>query len=193
LTAVLTPRPGDANLARASVALPASELLDNDHIKTICTRVQFAADSCPADAIYGFARATTPLTGAPLEGPVYLRSSSHTLPDLVADLRGQIDVAVVGRIDTNKKGGIRTTFENVPDTPVSSFVLELQGGAKGLLENSKNLCAKKYRATALLDAQNGLTSRQKPVLATGCKTRPHAKKHKKGKKHRAGKHGRSHR
>jgi hypothetical protein len=188
LKAVLTPRPGDANLSRVSVALPSSELLDNTHIKTICTRVQFAADQCPAESVYGFARATTPLVGAPLEGPVYLRSSSNKLPDLVADLRGQIDVAVVGRIDSAKKGGIRTTFENVPDTPVTSFVLELQGGAKGLLENSKNLCAKTYKATVLFNAQNGLSSKGAPPLASACKKRQH-----KAKKRHPGKHKRSHR
>ncbi len=190
LKAVLTPRPGDANLSRVSVALPSSELLDNSHIKTICTRVQFAADQCPAESIYGFARATTPLVGAPLEGPVYLRSSSNKLPDLVADLRGQIDVAVAGRIDSTKGGGIRTTFESIPDTPVSNFVLELQGGSKGLLENSKNLCAKTYKATALFNAQNGLTSKQKPALTGACGRHSHGAKKK---KHRAGKHGRSRR
>ena len=190
LKAVLTPRPGDANLSRVSAALPSSELLDNSHIKTICTRVQFAADQCPAESIYGFARATTPLVGAPLEGPVYLRSSSNKLPDLVADLRGQIDVAVAGRIDSTKGGGIRTTFESIPDTPVSNFVLELQGGSKGLLENSKNLCAKTYKATALFNAQNGLTSKQKPALTGACGKHSHGAKKR---KHRAGKHGRSRR
>jgi len=45
LTASLTfPKGGGANVARASVALPHSEFLDQSHIGTICTRVQFAAD-----------------------------------------------------------------------------------------------------------------------------------------------------
>jgi hypothetical protein len=42
-----------ANTAKASVALPHSEFLEQSHIRTICTRVQFAADACPKGSIYG--------------------------------------------------------------------------------------------------------------------------------------------
>ncbi len=168
LRAVLTPRPGDSNLSRVSVALPKSEFLDNTHIKTICTRVQFAASQCPEGSIYGYAEASSPLLDTPLQGPVYLRSSSNKLPDLVADLHGQIDVVLDGRIDSTKGGGLRSTFENVPDAPVSKFVLEMLGGKKGLLENSTNLCAHTSKASALFDGHNTKTSDQKPVVATSC-------------------------
>ncbi len=168
LKAVLTyPKPPYANIAKASVALPHSEFLDQSHIKTICTRVQFAVNACPPGSVYGKATAITPLLDAPLSGPVYLRSSSHPLPDLVADLNGQIHVVLVGRIDS-VKGGIRNTFEAVPDAPVSKFVLEMQGGKKGLLENSTNLCTSTNRATALFDAQNGKTADSTPKLAVKC-------------------------
>jgi hypothetical protein len=154
LTATLRTRAGDANIARAVVALPHSEFLAQNHIRTVCTRVQFAADACPKASIYGHATAISPLLDQPLSGPVYLRSSSHKLPDLVADLNGQIRIDLVGRIDSFK-GGIRNTFELVPDAPVSKFVLELQGGRKGLLENSRNLCKATNRATVRLNGQNG--------------------------------------
>src|SRR5262249_7237266 len=60
LTVVLKPRPGDANIASLSVAMPHSEFLDQAHIRTICTRVQFAAEQCPTGAIYGEATVETP-------------------------------------------------------------------------------------------------------------------------------------
>jgi hypothetical protein len=187
LIATLTARPGDANIARATVSLPHSEFLDNAHIKTICTRVQFAADECPADSVYGIAKATTPLLEGPLEGPVYLRSSSNKLPDLVADLGGQIQVVLDGRIDS-VHGGIRNTFEVVPDAPVSKFTLSMKGGAKGLLENSTDLCASPHLATVRLTAQNGKADDFNPaVIATGCK---HQKK--KQHKHRGRGHHRKH-
>jgi hypothetical protein len=157
-----------ANIGRAVVALPHSEFLDQGHIKTICTRVQFAAEECPAGSVYGHARAVTPLLDQPLEGPVYLRSSSHTLPDLVADLRGQIHVVLDGRIDSTKGGGIRTTFAQVPDAPVSKFTLTMQGGAKGLLNNSEGLCAKIHRAIADFTGQNGKVHDFHPVLRANC-------------------------
>jgi hypothetical protein len=157
-----------ANIGRAVVALPHSEFLDQGHIKTICTRVQFSAEECPAGSVYGHARAVTPLLDQPLEGPVYLRSSSHTLPDLVADLRGQIHVVLDGRIDSIKSGGIRTTFAQVPDAPVSKFTLTMQGGAKGLLNNSEGLCARTHRAIANFTGQNGKAHDFRPVLHANC-------------------------
>jgi hypothetical protein len=158
-----------ANIAKASVALPHSEFLDQAHIGTVCTRVQFAANQCPAKSVYGHARAITPLLDKPLEGPVYLRSSTNKLPDLVADLNGQIHVVLDGRVDS-VHGGIRTTFETVPDAPVSKFTLIMPGGKKSLLENSENLCRAhaKTKATVLFDAQNGKTADLRPLVQNGC-------------------------
>jgi hypothetical protein len=165
---------GEANVAHASVALPHSEFLDQAHIGTVCTRVQFNegggdGEKCPAASVYGRARAITPLLDQPLEGPVYLRSSNHKLPDLVAALNGQVNIDLDGRIDTDKAGGIRTTFETVPDAEVSKFVLEMKGGKKGLLVNSENLCRKPQRATAKILAQNGKNADQSPLIANDCK------------------------
>src|SRR5262249_6537506 len=86
--ATLGAKPGEANIARAKVKLPKAAFLDNAHIGDVCTRVQFAASSCPAGSIYGRAWATSPLLDYKVEGNVYLRSSSHQLPDLVAAFRG---------------------------------------------------------------------------------------------------------
>jgi hypothetical protein len=163
LRAVLRARPGDANIRDAQVTLPKSAFLDQQHIRTICTRPQFAAGACPKAAQYGYARAFTPLLDEPLQGPVYLRSSDNDLPDLAADLEGLIDLEVVGRIDSFR-GGIRSTFESVPDAPVSKFVLTMQGGRKGLVVNSRNLCARPSRAAARFVGQNGKPHRFRPVV-----------------------------
>jgi hypothetical protein len=190
LKGTLTMPAGGANIAKASVALPHSEFLDQAHIGTVCTRVQFAqgngnGSACPAASIYGQATATSPLVDYALQGSVYLRSSTHELPDLVAALHGPpsqpIAVDVVGRVDSIH-GGIRTTFEGVPDLPVSKFVLSMAGAKKGLLQNSTAICAGSYRATALFDGQNGDTADLTPVLKNGKCAKA---KHKKG-------HGREH-
>jgi hypothetical protein len=168
LRAVLKARAKDANIRKASVALPHALFLDQASLAKVCTRVQFAADNCPKKSIYGKARAFTPLLGKPLEGPVYLRSSNNTLPDMVAHLEGQVDIDLVGRIDSFK-GGIRTTFGRVPDVPVTKFVLTLPGGKKGLLVNSRSLCAKPVKAIIRIKAQNGRKANSKPKLRTPCK------------------------
>jgi hypothetical protein len=170
LRATLRARPGDANIARAAVTLPRSAFLDQARIRTICTRVQFAANACPKGAIYGYARGTSPLIDGTIEGPVYMRSSDNTLPDLVADLDGQVDVELVGRIDSSKRGGLRSTFDVVPDAPVSRFTLTMRGGKKGLVVNSTNLCAATNRASVRLTAHNGMRRNFRPVVvARGCK------------------------
>jgi hypothetical protein len=167
LRAVLRARPNDANIGSAQVTLPRSAFLEQAHIRTICTRVQFAAQECPKASIYGHARAFTPLLDEPVEGPVYLRSSDNKLPDMVAALKGLVDVNLVGRIDSFK-GGIRSSFRTVPDAPVSKFVLTMQGGKKGLVVNSRNLCAGKNRATVRFVGQNGKASDSSPVVRPSC-------------------------
>jgi hypothetical protein len=186
LTATLTQSPaGESNTARAAVALPHSEFLAQEHIRTICTRVQYAADNCPAGSIYGQAKAVTPLLDEPVSGPVYLRASSNPLPDLVAALRGPasmpIEVDLVGKIDS-VKGGIRTTFAAIPDTPVSKFVLSMRGGQKGLLKNSRNLCKAPSRVDARITGQSGATANQRPALEAPCRK---ARKKAKAKKRAA--------
>ncbi|HEU4392495.1 MAG TPA: hypothetical protein VFR04_02535 [Solirubrobacterales bacterium] len=174
LKAVLTARPGDANTARAQVTLPHSAFLDQAHIKTICTRVQFAqgafpGEKCPKGSIYGYAKAITPLLDEPVQGPVYLRSSSHPLPDLVAALHsGRIDVNLVGRIDSVKGGQIRTTFAAAPDAPVKTFTLTMQGGNKGLLVNSTDLCRSVNKAKADFTGHNGKRHVFAPVVKPDC-------------------------
>jgi hypothetical protein len=169
--AVLTARPGDANIARTSLALPHSEFIDQAHFRTICTRVQFAAAQCPAGAVYGHATATSPLLDYAVNGPVYLRSSSHQLPDVVAALKGPpgqpVEIDLVGRVDSIN-GGIRFTFETVPDAPVTKAIFTAQGGKKGLFQNSTDICRGAHRATVKMDAQNGKFHDTRPLLRVRC-------------------------
>ncbi len=177
LKAVVRPRPGDANIGKVTVKLPASEFLEQAHIGTVCTRVQFAAESCPAASVYGYAKAFTPLLDKPLQGPVYLRSNGgdRELPDLVAALNGQIKVELVGYIDSVSQR-IRTRFVSVPDAPVTRFVLNMKGGKKSLLVNSINICKDTHQASVRMTGQNGRKNDlQLPVL-TGCKKKSKAQK-----------------
>lgn len=167
LTAILTTGKKEANISKVQVALPHAFFLEQGHIGTVCTRVQFAAEKCPDASVYGFARAITPLLDDPLEGPVYLRSSNNPLPDLVADLQGQFDIELAGKIDS-ENGGIRNTFETVPDAPVTKFVLKMKGGKKSLLVNSRNLCKARARAKVRMVGQNGKRHNEQPLVQTSC-------------------------
>jgi hypothetical protein len=190
---------GESGIQSAEVILPKSEFIANAHFNTICTRVQFKegdgnGSACPAGSIYGHAKATTPILGEPLEGPVFLRSngSERSLPDLVVALHNsQVNFDLVGFVDSiqrrlpngEKASLLRNRFEAAPDAPVSSFDIELEGGSKGLFENSVDLCAKKHFATANFSGQNGKAYDTKPVLQVKC-----PKKHKRHVKRRHKRH-----
>ncbi|HYP55172.1 MAG TPA: hypothetical protein VEQ41_02570 [Solirubrobacterales bacterium] len=177
LRAVFLTRKSKTNPARVAVTLPRSLFLDQSNLSKVCTRVQYEANDCPKNSRYGHARAFTPLLDKPLKGPVFLRSSDNELPDLVASLRGQVDIDLVGRIDA-VRGRIRNTFDVVPDVPVSKFVLTMRGGKKGLLTNSREQCAKPKaqkgkrskapRALVRIKAHNGKKANQRPKVRTAC-------------------------
>jgi hypothetical protein len=173
LTGAYRPRKGDANTSALVLTLPHSAFLDQAHIRTICTRVQFAADGgagrgCPQGAIYGKAKAYTPLLEDPLEGPVFLRSSNHNLPDFVASLHGIVDVEAVARIDS-KNGGIRASFDTIPDAPLTKVLVQMQGAKKGLIVNSTNLCRGSHKADAHFVGHNGKRASRRPAVgASGC-------------------------
>jgi hypothetical protein len=174
--AVLISHTGEANTRRVSVTLPKGELLDNAHIGTVCTNPEFAAGGCPEDSRLGQAEVFTPLLDAPLRGPVYLRASKHRLPDMALDLKGQFNIEAIGRVDSFK-GRLRTTFETVPDAPVSKIIVDLAGGRKGLVANSEGLCVAVKRATVKLTGQNGVSLISRPKLESRCGSRTARKRH----------------
>lgn len=173
LHAHLQAHDGEANIASVSVALPKGEILDNAHIQTPCTRVQLNARSCPPGSLLGHAVAETPLLAHPLEGSVYLTTGfGHKLPDLIADLRGQIDIQLDGKVDTVHGGSLRTTFQTVPDAPISSFTLDLLGGSKGLVQNTQTLCGTSRSALLRMGGQNNKRISRKIPLQARCSAKP---------------------
>ncbi len=187
-TSVLNARSGDANIGRAQVVLPPTMQLDQSHIQAPCTRPQFAAGQCPDASVIGSVTATSPLLDYPLSGPVYLRTGNNPLPDVVLALHGPpsqpIEIDQVGKIDT-VNARLRTTFEGVPDAPLSQAVISLVGGSKGLLVNNTNLCKQVNRATVLLDAHNNKVADSTPKVAVKCPKprKRHSKHHKRHRRH----------
>jgi hypothetical protein len=182
LTAILTAKPGEANISRVEVTLPRTELVDNAHIKTICTRVRFAegqnpGERCPSGSVLGFARAETPLLAKPLEGPIYLRSTGRAgLPDVVAALNGQIDIVLDGHVDSVHRR-LRIKFRTVPDAPVTKAVFRFDGGHKGLIENSPGLCSANQHVKVQMVGQNGYRQDVQPRLGARCDKARH-KRHR---------------
>jgi hypothetical protein len=168
-----------------AVVIPPQMFVAQEHIRGICTKVQFAANQCPADSIYGHAVADTPLFDEPLSGNVYLRSNpEHSLPDLVASLyAGAVHIVVDGAIGPAANGGVLTKFVNLPDAPIDRFTMTLYGGKRGLLVNSTDICAHPPLASVKALAQNNIGAVFTTKLRGRCR-KPHRKKHRARHHHR---------
>jgi hypothetical protein len=170
---------GEAGISANAVTLPSALTPNLNAFQTLCTSAQLAADACPAATQIGTATATSAFVATPLSGPVYLvQQPGVILPGLVADLRGRVRVKI--NIATAILGGklIKSTVTNVPDLPVSTFELKLNGGAKGPLESKADLCfqgtsSSRFRtlkADVTFTGQNGAGTASKPRLAIeGCR------------------------
>ena len=192
LTANLSQKKGQANIAVAKVKLPLSLALDPNNSKRVCPfataqAVHGGAVGCNANTVVGSATAKTPLLSQQLKGKVYLvqgiRTNAqgqqiHTLPTLLIPLRGQFAIDLRAKTSVSK-GALVTTFPAVPDVPVSSFKLTISGGKKGLLVitgRGRSICGKAQRSAATLDGHSGKQESSSITMATPCP------KHKKKKK-----------
>lgn len=164
LTTRITLPAGNAALRRVRVQLPGSLVPDITAISRTCPIAQVTAGTCPDTAKVGTARVVTPLLALPLEAPVLLAENPGGLPRLAVPLLGTVlhgDVSLDG-------GKIATTFDNLPDIPLSSFELAIAGGPNGLLRAPQTICAPNdATAAAVLDAHSGGS-----VALTRALTRP---------------------
>jgi hypothetical protein len=168
VTAVLSQPAGQANLKKVRVALPLSLALDPDNANGLCEFVDGskATPTCPKASIVGTATAVTPILNEPLSGPVYFVKNVRknvktgrdvkTLPKLVIPLVGEngVKLTLTGTSDV-EDDHLVTTFDNIPDAPVSSFKLNINGGKGGILTVSgADVCKSTQIADQQVDGQN---------------------------------------
>ncbi len=171
--------PGQANNRSVQVTLPLSlnARLDVVNKRRACTEAQFAADRCPM--VVGEAVAVTPLLRDPLKGPAYfVYTAERRLPDLVVRLKGPVDIDLVGKVTIAKDLRLVTTFDTIPDVPITKFRLALaSGGTNGPVGATRSLCSasvrKGLKAGLAFVAQSGKKVSANPTISVaGCgKTR----------------------
>jgi hypothetical protein len=178
--AVLTQPTGQANNKKVTVSLPLSLALDPDNAQSLCefTDGSKVDPTCPKGSIVGTATAKSPILDQPLTGPVYFVKNIRidaksgrqirTLPKLVIPLTGQnglrLTVTGTSNVVDNQ---LVTTFDNLPDAPVSDFSLDIDGGKHGILVVSgTDICKATQIATRQADGQNGKTADASFTLST---------------------------
>ncbi len=163
----LRTRPGDANIRSVAVTLPKAFAIDQRHLGNICSRAQLAAEHCAGRQPIGAAVVETPLLEQPLRGPAYAVSGFGKLPHVVFILGGQ--VAVMPEAESSSvKGRLKTIVPVVPDTPVGHFRLNLFGGGKGYIVNTRDLCGAPAVSKIVITGQNGRKVTRRVPTKTAC-------------------------
>jgi hypothetical protein len=165
--------------------------LDPANAQALCEFAEGTKDDlenhCPKGSIVGRATATSPLLKKPLAGNVYFvknvridpktGNAIRTLPMIIVALRGEIAINLRGVSSTTNSGKLVNTFASVPDAPVSSFNLNINGGNTGILAVTRtrkgriNLCAGRHIAEADLDGHNSRNSSLDIGMKTPCSKR----------------------
>jgi hypothetical protein len=168
ISATVTQPAGQANLKKVRVTLPLSLALDTENANGLCefTDGSKVTPTCPKNSIVGTATATTPILDEPVSGPVYFVKNVRkdpksgrdirTTPKLVIPLVGQngLKLTLTGTSDV-EDDQLVTTFDNIPDAPVSSFKLDIIGGKGGILVVSgTDICKSTQIADQQIDGQS---------------------------------------
>jgi hypothetical protein len=138
ITAVTVDR-GSANPERVQVSLPPNLKVSFSSAVVPCAFNQFDAGTCPAASHLGTATASSPLLPAPLTGPVTFVAQQGGLPALAVQFGPPVPLTLFGA--TGLGESITNTFDGIPDLPLSRFELTVDGGGRGLIVNSADLCS----------------------------------------------------
>ena len=149
---------------------------------------QFAASQCPAGSVYGYARAVTPLLDSPDRRPrLPAQLRHHAARPRRRPARPDRRRARRPASTPTKGGGIRASFENVPDVPVSKLVSMSCRAARGSArEQRQPLRPRRQGGGAARVARTARRINVSPVVANGCKKAGKAARRSKRTERRAG-------
>lgn len=164
----VAPRPGDAGIRSAAITLPTAVLADQKALGNLCSESELEDDRCAGRQRMGTARAVSPAYDAPLTGPVYAVSGSGGLPRPAYVLSGGgAELLLRGEINVVGQR-IQATVEDVPDIPLDSFRLTLDGGKPGYLVLSRDICANPAVADVRLTSQDDETVERRVPIEAEC-------------------------
>src|SRR4051812_12748955 len=142
-TTVVTQPNGQSAIRKAVVTLPTGLFANIEALQTLCP-VAAQADlfGCPASSRVGSVNVASPLVPAAITGPVFASENpTGGLPGLTITLASSGVAGILPVTNALDGNRLRTTLDNLPNTPVSSFGLTIDGGPKGLFTIGGALCA----------------------------------------------------
>ncbi len=183
LEALVTQQPDEAGIKAVTVTLPLSLALDpnNAESDSLCEYSDGLKDQCPAKSIIGTVTAISPLLKTPINGKVYfvkgIRTDPktgrqiRTLPTLLTELRGEVNLNLRGTNTVPDNKHLTSTFPMVPDAPLSSFTLKLNGGKKGILvitDGNNNICYTPQKPFLAAQGHNGKRLETATTMTVEC-------------------------
>lgn len=160
-------RRGDENIRSVAINLPRAFFVDATAIGKICSKRELEETECAGRQRLGSARVLSPAYDGALAGPVYAVTEGGELPALVYLLSGPADVVLRGQV-VSKGGRIQAGVEDVPDTPLRTFELTVDGGERAYLVLSRNICGAPAVADGTFVSQDGQTHEQQIPIEADC-------------------------
>jgi hypothetical protein len=155
----------EADLKTVAVTLPNGLVINPSSATGLqaCTDAQLglgsdAAASCPDGSKLGSVKVTTPVLDHPIGGSIFLRTQNSDDPfsgklfRIAIEIRSDddgIDIKQEGQIQANPLSGqITTTFDQIPQLPLSSLDLRFKSGPRAPL-TTPDTCASASNASAI--------------------------------------------
>jgi hypothetical protein len=168
-TATVTQAVGEASQLSTAVTLPPA-LVSGTNVSGLCSTAQLAAAACPDASRIGTATISSPLLPLPVQGPVFAVLRPAQLPGVGVEFGGTLPFVLSGASALAPGGRLQNVFTGLPDVPLTSFALAIDGGPHGLLVSNTDLCtATGQTAVGAFTGQNGGTADVTvPVKVVGC-------------------------
>ncbi|MGH2864517.1 MAG: hypothetical protein ACRDJX_04625 [Solirubrobacteraceae bacterium] len=165
-----------ANIRELQLQLPKQLPSRLTTLQKACLAASFESSlppgSCAHTADVGTVSVSTPVLPGALTGPAYLIShGGESFPDLDLVLRGDgLEVVLVGHTHISRTGITTSTFESLPDVPISSVTVDLPIGSDSVLAAHGRLCRTELIAPTTMIAQSGAKITQHTRIAVrGCR------------------------
>ncbi len=161
---------GQTNILQVTTTLPKQLPVRLSTLAKACPAATFetgaAPGGCKSEANVGTVKATTPALPGTLTGTAWLVShGNEAYPNLDLILNGDgVTVILVGRTKV-ANSQITTSFNTLPDVPVSNVSLYLPSGPNSLLGANGKLCRSKLTMPTTLVGQNLTTILMSPVMS----------------------------
>ena len=166
---------GQANIREMQLQLPKQLPSRLTTLQKACVAASFEASlppgGCSTVARVGSVTVTTPVLPGVLKGPAYLIShGGEAFPDLDLVLQGDgVEVVLVGHTHISRTGITTSTFESLPDVPISSVEVDLPMGPYSTLATDGRLCHAGLVAPTTIIAQSGAKVTQNTKISvSGC-------------------------